>query len=415
MVMTLGGYHRRIPPESKQMSACFDLATFFRRVSPSHLQRFFHPYLAFNDFDWSAVSPRKLDPVLKRFTSLAPAEREAALRTFRRIDALGNSAGTQALIEASRGKAADIPSALSAMRSAQDRAFWMCLEHPDVISHARTLSRLASLSKRMWATRHGLPPRQLTNIDTTKAELCRQITEFLQPEQFRGQHCVVEHLRRENGAECFFAYPSDYFVDLDVYDDHGNLQRADHRPPFQMVFAYHSQSGVLDIYAPGGADIKNRLARIFAYAALEMNHDLRTPDADCFDLDVLKDRSLTFPTHPADGISLVRIQALRLQLPESPGSGFDVHVNPRNRHERIQDIAETTLRNGYSTVEAAKISSTMLQAFVPTDNGRERSILFRVSTPSFCDLEDSPEEQTLRKYLPIWGIEKHANRLATAA
>lgn len=397
------------------MSAFFDLPAFFRRVSRSHLQRFFNPYPEFDDFDWASVSPRKIDPVLKRYAALPAAEAEAAFRTFRRIDALANSAGTQALIEAARGKAGNISSELSAMRSAHDRAFWMCLEHPEVIGHARTLSRLASLSKRLWATRHGLPPKQLTNIDSTKSELCRQITEFLKPEQFRGEHCVVEHVRREGGVECFFAYPSDYFAELEIYDSRGELERADLRQAFKIVFAYHSQSGALDIYSPGGADVKNRLARIFAYAALEMNQDLRTPDADCFDLDVLKDRSLTFPTHPADRISLVRIQALRLQLREAPGSGFDIHVNPRNRHECIQDLAETTLRNGYSTVEMSKISSTVLQAFVPSANGRERSILFRVSMPSFCDLEDSPEEQTLRKYLPIWGIEKHAKHLASAA
>jgi hypothetical protein len=397
------------------MSSIFDLPAFFRRVSCSHLQRFFHPYPEFDDLDWASVSPRKIAPVLKRFAALPPVEGEAALRLFRQIDSLGNSAGTQVLIEAARGKADDIPSALSAMRSAHDRAFWICLEHPDIMGHARTLSRLASLSKRMWATRHGLPARPLTNIDTTKAELCRQITEFLQPEQFRGQHCVVEHVQRQGGVECFFAYPSDYFADVAVYDSHGNLQRTEHRPPFQMVFAYHSQSGALDIYAPGGSDMKDRLARIFAYAALEMKQDLRAPDADCFDLDVLKDRSLTFPTHPADRISLVRIQALRLQLRESAGSGFDLHVNPRNRHECIQDLAETTLRNGYSTVEMSKISSTVLQAFILTESGRDRSILFRVSMPSFCDLDDSPEEQTLRKYLPVWGIEKHAKHLASAA
>ena len=46
---------------------------------------------------------------------------------------------------------------------------------------------------------------------------------------------------------------------------------------------------------------------------------------------------------------------------------------------------------------------------------KERSASFRISTPSFCDLEDSPEEQILRGYLPVWGIQKNANSVATTA
>ena len=56
-----------------------------------------------------------------------------------------------------------------------------------------------------------------------------------------------------------------------------------------------------------------------------------------------------------------------------------------------------------------------LAGLLQTPAGKERSISFRLSAPSFCDLEDSSEEQTLRGYLPAWGIEKNANSLATAA
>ena len=38
-----------------------------------------------------------------------------------------------------------------------------------------------------------------------------------------------------------------------------------------------------------------------------------------------------------------------------------------------------------------------------------------IAAPAFCDLEESPEEQLLRRYLKIWKIEKDADDLATAA
>ena len=397
------------------MASFFDLPTFFRRVSSTQLQRFFANYPAFDEFDWKTVKPRKIDSLLKRFALLPPEQREAAFQMFRRVDLLANPAGTQALIEASRWKPGDIPATLAIMRNAHDRALWTHMEHPDVIEHAHTLGRIDSLSKRMWATMHGLPASNLTGIDNITSELRRQIIGYLEPEQFRGKHCLVEHLQGEGGVECFFAYPSDYPAQRTGYDDAGNFQRNNWQPNFTIVFAFHSNRGALDIYSPGGAAVKNRLAQIFAYAAFERNEALRKPDSDCFDLGVLRSRDLTFPTHPADRISMVRIQSLRLQERESPGSGFEFHVNPRNRHERIQDKADTRLRNGYESLAEVMITSAVLQAFLMAPDGKERSILFRISAPSFCDLGDSPEEQTLRKYLQTWGIERHANYLATAA
>ena len=56
-----------------------------------------------------------------------------------------------------------------------------------------------------------------------------------------------------------------------------------------------------------------------------------------------------------------------------------------------------------------------MQAFLRDAGGKERSLTFKISAPAFCDLEDSPEEQTLRKYLGEWKIERHAGDLATAA
>ena len=72
-------------------------------------------------------------------------------------------------------------------------------------------------------------------------------------------------------------------------------------------------------------------------------------------------------------------------------------------------------RDQHARLSTATVSSAVLQAFTQTPAGKERSASFRLSAPSFCDLEDSPEDQVLRAYLPIWGIQKDATGLATAA
>ena len=88
---------------------------------------------------------------------MTPTERGDAFQVFRRAESLASSMGTQVLIEASRDKGGDVAAKLAADEHAHDRAFWMCLEYPDVIDGARTLARIESLPKRMWKSRQGLP------------------------------------------------------------------------------------------------------------------------------------------------------------------------------------------------------------------------------------------------------------------
>ena len=87
----------------------------------------------------------------------------------------------------------------------------------------------------------------------------------------------------------------------------------------------------------------------------------------------------------------------------------------RRRDGRIHDVIVDKMREIHAHLSAATVVSAVLQAFVLTATGKERSLTFRLSEPSFCDLEDSPEEQALRRYLHIWGIQKDAHGVAEAA
>ncbi len=397
------------------MPAFFDLPSFFRRVSHPLLKRFFFNTPAFLDFDWAAVSARKPDPILHRFKEMTPDERQKAFQVFRRAESLASSMGTQVLIEASRDKDGDVAGKIAAMNNAHDRAFWMCLEHPDVIDGARTLARIESLSKRMWESRQGLPVQQLEVTDIMKSELSHQIIEMFQPEQCRGDHCVVEHVRREGNIDCFFAYPADYSDEREGYDLDGNFERTSWNPAFKIVFAYHEVDGTLDTYAQGGAKIRSRLAHIFARSVLGADRDLKLPELDCFDLELLKDPNLTFPTNPADRIGLVRIQSLKLRFHGSKPAVIEVSIDARRRDGSIHEVIADKFRDSHNRLTTATVSSAVLQAFIQTPDGKEHSISFRLSAPSFCDLEDSPAEQVLRGYLRAWRIEKDANSLAAAA
>lgn len=397
------------------MSAFFDLPTFIRRVSNPLLQRFFSDTEAFSDFDWAAAGVRNTGPILQRFNLSTQDQRRNSFEVFRRVESLATSLGTQMLIEASRHSGDGVAGKLAAMKSAHDRAFWMFLEYPDVIDIARTLARIESLPKRMWESRQGLPVRQLEVTDAVRAELQRQIKEMYQPEQCRGEHCEVEYMRREGGIDCFFAYPADYLDEREGYDLTGQFERTNWNPAFKIVYAYHSTVGALDVCAQGGTKVRNRLAHIFVRAVLGADQELKLSELDSFDLDVLKDPNLTFPTNPADGIALVRIQSMKLRFLGKKPAVIDVSIDARLREGSIHEVLADKFRDEHARLGTATVSGAVLQAFVRTPAGKERSISFRISMPSFCDLEDSPEDQMLRAYLPIWRIQKHANSLAATA
>ncbi len=397
------------------MPGFFDLHSFFRRVSRPLLERYFADTSAFADFDWGSTTPRKIDGIVDCFNASTPEQRQAAFHMFRRAEALADATGTQVLIEASRGKDSGVAAKLAAMKSAVDRSLWMCLEHPDLIEGARTLSRIESLSKRMWEPRSGLPIQPLEVTAEMKERLRRQIMAMFQPEQWRADHCIVEHVRREGGVECFFAYPADYLDEREGYDLEGKFERTSWNPAFKIFFAYHSTEGTLDVYAPGGSKIRERLAHIFAQAVLGTDQGMQLPELDRFDLEILKNPNLTFPTNPVDRIPLVRIQSMRLRFHDDEPATFDISLGGRRRDGRIHDVIVDKMREIHAHLSAATVVSAVLQAFVLTATGKERSLTFRLSEPSFCDLEDSPEEQALRRYLHIWGIQKDAHGLAEAA
>jgi len=394
--------------------AFFDLPSFLRSVSMPLIARFFSQHPGFADLDWTGTNPDWPSTVLQRLSASAPAQRRKILEALRRVESLASSLGTQVLIESGR-HVYGLAGKLASMNNGRDRALWVQLSHPEVIDNARTIARLESTSKQMWESHHGLPRKSIQVTDATISELRRQIMIVFQTEQYRGDRCALAHVRRDGGIDRFIAYLSDFPDEHTFIGSGGRLARAAFRPTFRISLTYRPAEGTLDICAPGGTRIRKRLAHTFACVALGVDHDLRLPDAGAFDLDLLKARNLTFPTKPADGISLVRIQALKLVFPGRIETAVEVSIDGRRKDGSIHDALDEKLRESSSRLASARVVSAVLQALVRTSEGRERKIRFRLSAPSLCDLGDAPEELLLRGYLRDWGIERDENCLASAA
>ena len=397
------------------MPIVFSLQSFLRRAPNALLKTFFTSYPTFTDFDWEAVSERRVDPILERFAEVPAADRQRALRTFRRVEMLANSEGSQVLIEAARDTNEEIAVQLGAMGSSRERALWTCMNYPRVFESARTLSHIDTLPKRSWETRKVPAVPSFHATDDMKSELGLRIAAYLQAVQGRGELCAVDHGSRDGEVEYFFAYPADYADELIGYDSDGQFERKSYHPAFEIMFGYHPADGTLDIYAQGGGSIRDHMVRAFCSAVLGIEQDPEPWPAPCFDLELFKNKNLTFPTRPADQISMVRVKAMRVQYYTGHGGKITFEIDGRRKEGSVHDVIGERFSGSHALLAEGTVLSVVMQAFLRTPAGKDRNLTFRLTAPSFCDLEDSPEELTLRGYLREWKVEKVAVSLEDPA
>jgi hypothetical protein len=157
------------------------------------------------------------------------------------------------------------------------------------------------------------------------------------------------------------------------------------------------------------------LSQIFGRVVLGVEQEPESSQEDCFNLELFKNPSITFPTNPADNINSVRVNAMRLQFHGRSGGRITVAIDGRSKTGSVYEVIADKLADRHAHLRDATVLGVTLQAFLRIAEGKERSLTFRLSAPSFCDLEDSPEEQVLRRYLREWKIEIDANHVATAA
>jgi hypothetical protein len=290
------------------------------------------------------------------------------------------------------------------MKNGYERAFWCMLEHPEVFHNGRTLAHIDSIPQKSREKWTGLPLQSLEVTTETLAHLEDAIREYYQRLDGRGEACHVEYRRRDGAIDSFFAYPADYVDDVEEYDDNGKLISKRRRDRFEIAFALNSAAGTLEISAEGGRQVRSDLCDLFLQVVFGHGAVLQHAGNTPYRMDVFKNRQLSFPTDPADGISL-RVQGLRLQVNGSPDDIIVVDAGSRSRKSAYA-VLDAVVDHQRAPLETSNVLEAKLHAIapVPTPRKRPRRITFTVS-PTSCSLGDSPEEEKIRRYLRQWGIE----------
>lgn len=378
----------------------------FLRQVPNALQaRFFSQYDTFSGFDWSHRKETQVEAVFERWQQMPEAERRQIGGVFRQVHVMASSRGTRVLVEAARDRGLEIASDLGARKNAYDRAFWCFLDLPEVFANARTLDHIEGLPRCSWEKRNGLPKKPIEFTDATVSDLGRRISEYYRARDGRGENCKVEYRRRSSGLDSFFAYPADYVEEIMGYDEDGELGQTPWSGAFEVAFNYAGAAGSVELFAEGGRQVRDDLSEIFSQTVLRQDHKPVPLHAEPYDLEIFKNPALAFPADPVDRIVSVRVRTLRVRVHGRIGG--QITVDTGNAQASVYDLIRANFAEDKATLKDVTIVEATLQAQFERPGKRSRSIVFKLSA-SRCDLGDGVEEQILRRYLKLWGIERDA-------
>ena len=386
------------------MSQSYTPRTVVGRTSNALLQRFLSDHRPFDDLDWKKLKENDAEPILQRLQMLEEAQRRQIGVAWRKVHDLADAQGTAVLIAAGRDAGLNIANDLAAKRNAYERAFWCLLEYPHLLDSQRVYAHIYDFSKPCLETRVGFPQGKVTVTDSTLDGLRQQIQSLYQREEQRGYMCKMDH-RERDGIHFIHAYPSDYDDEVDSYGSNGELTTVSVKPPFHIAFYLDGSAGSVTMLAKGGADKREALFKGFSTSILRCP-TVPKPEKKTYDLSLFKDPNHKLRTDPAHHLRPLRVIAMRLQFAGRSRHRALFEVDTHDPHDSIYDLLRTKLRGGLDELTNSTILSVVLQATFSVPGQQERIVNFRISKPTWCNLDYDPEGRILRKYLQTWKIEK---------
>jgi len=390
------------------MAKQFDPRKVLRDVSNGLLQRFFERRGVLQDVPWDEMSETQIEPAFTAWQDMPERDRLAVQVILQDVNELADERGLNVLVEEVHRRAPKRTSELAALDGRHDKAMWVYLNLPKAFDEAAMFARADALAAgRYWVRRNSLPQKALVADEGLRTSLAAALTDFYWPAQMRGQHCSVEHYRRANGTDYFFAYLDDYPDSHIIFDDAGQMQRRSDRYAFTNVFAYCPVDGAMELFAKGGKKVIAPLQSLFCKAVLDVDVDPADPAEAAYQLDHLKNRNVPLPTEPGDRVAEVQVRSFRLEVVGSPRRRITLDADPQGHRGDIYQMIERYLNS--EALPLAKLRVTHVKlclTFMHEGPGRARTLTFNVGLNS-CDLKSKTDDMRAigERCLKLWGID----------
>lgn len=389
------------------MARHFDPRKVLREVSNGLLMEFFARRGGLPGVPWDELGETDIEPVFEAWQGMPEAEQLEVQLILQDVNELADERGLNVLVEEVRRRAPARADDLAALAGRHDKAMWVYLHVPLAFDEAALFARTDALAAgRYWVKRNSLPRQKIKVTKALRQALAAGLTAFYWPAQMRGRHCHVEHYRRANGTEYFFAYLDDYPDSRVVFDHAGRFEKRADRYAFTNVFAYGPQDGALELYAQGGRKVIDPLQTLFCKAVLDLDVEPADPAQPAFRLDHLREQSVLLPTEPEDRIAQVQVRSLRFEVVGSPRRRITLEADPQSFNGDIYQMIDRYLNAGNLPLSKLRVIHAQVHlTFMHEGAGRAKGLTFNVSLHS-CDLKSKPDEMRAigERCLKLWKI-----------
>ena len=198
--------------------------TVLRQTSNSLLKEFFESRSVELDVAWEELHETKIQAVFDALQRLPEEARQPIEIVLQEVHQIASSEEgiLQLVRESSNDGFAD---KLEQFDSRYDKAIWAYMHEPATWDSAVRFHASDSLSKRYWYARQ-CPAVEPDCSEEAVLHLQNLLSIFFIEGQGRGHHCLVEHLRRNDGQDYFFVYLSNYAETYQTWDNsHVAVQR----------------------------------------------------------------------------------------------------------------------------------------------------------------------------------------------
>ncbi len=374
----------------------------FMKVPNRLLQTFFERRGELLSIPWDSLGETDADPIFEAWQVLPAAQRDEADRTFRLIWELATPTGLRTIVEEGQYWQVDLRTWLGELKKPHAKVLWVYLNHENIFRSASRLNRADRLNHHYWRTRPGLPAKKPETSHPTRDLLAAEISTYFWDRQGRGEHCKVHVYLRRATIHYFFCYPANYIDAPLLYTETGELEQPSQKPAFEVIFAYHEDTGELQVFVEGDKEVLHDLQEIFCRLVLNEKLPEASP-RQAYNLTPLLSRAFEFPTNPEDRITGIRVRLLRLSVAR-PGFGrITLEADERRKRGDVYDLVEKFLNQERLARSFVFVSQIEIEVTFQMEDG-EKPVRFRITYPDICSLGDDPEHLIIRGYLGPWGL-----------
>jgi hypothetical protein len=385
-----------------------DIKIFFKRAPHAALQKYFVERGHLLDFDWSTISPRKVEALLERWLGLDAETRGTMVSDFSDIKLLATPTGkVQILDEAEFHEAADeIRKQLPQFPDFYDCAFWVFFEHRKCWDGAVFYAIADGKQKRYWRKRINMPRLVRLPVEEDAKALALAVAAVFRREEARGENCIVHPYRRGSGArEYYFAYPQDHHQNALEYSG-GEMTKRPSNPAFEVIFVHDDANQTLSIWHQGPAPRVKDLQVAFAEAVLGAKIERDSPRDDrVYELDQLLDADFVFNPKTELGIASVEIRKLTVRIMGHEPYRLSIDLaDDTPVHVLHQRLAAATRGISPSLVKVARVGlRAVFNANANETRTKQRS--FELAWPNSCSINNDALGNVLQRMLTDHGIE----------